>query len=267
MIEIVNLSVSFGHGDQRIDAVCDISLQINGGECFGLVGESGSGKSTILRALAGLHSNWQGQISVAGNMLASKRPREFCRQLQMIFQDPYGSLHPRHTINQILAEPVKIQKLGNTSQRVEKILADVGLDNRFRYRFPHQLSGGQRQRVAIARAIILQPEILLLDEPTSALDVSVQAEILNLLRQLQHKYAMTYIFVSHDLAVIAHMCQRIAVMNRGRIVETISAEKLRHRDVKERYTKELLQASLGYDREFAASLASGEKNVHPQILS
>ncbi len=259
MIEIRNLSVSFGHGDQRIDAVRDISLKVDAGECFGLVGESGSGKSTILRALAGLHTNWQGEMSVAGNMLTSKRPREFCRQLQMIFQDPYGSLHPRHTINQILAEPLRIQKLGNISQRVEQILADVGLDNRFRYRFPHQLSGGQRQRVAIARAIILQPEVLLLDEPTSALDVSVQAEILNLLRQLQEEYAMTYIFVSHDLAVIAHMCERIAVMNRGRIVETITVEKLRRRDVKERYSKELLQASLGYDSGFAASLEAGEQ--------
>ncbi len=254
MIEISNLHVSFGHGDQRIDAVRDISLHVNPGECFGLVGESGSGKSTILRALAGLNHNWQGKMRVAGNLLTRKRSKAFSRQLQMIFQDPYGSLHPRHTINQILSEPVKIQKCGHASPLVEKILVDVGLDNRFRYRFPHQLSGGQRQRVAIARAIILQPKILLLDEPTSALDVSVQAEILNLLKQLQKKYAMTYILVSHDLAVIAHMCQRIAVMNRGKIVETIAAEKLRRRDVAHPYTRTLLQASLGYNRDVAESL-------------
>ncbi len=254
MIEVKDLFIHFGHGSQRIDAVQGISFSAVSAECFGLVGESGSGKSTILRAIAGLNQNWQGCIAVNGTSLGKKRSLEFYKKLQMIFQDPYGSLHPRHTINQILSEPLKIQKIRDNGKRVEKILDDVGLDTRFRYRFPHQLSGGQRQRVAIARAIILRPEILLLDEPTSALDVSVQAELLNLLKQLQQKYKMTYILVSHDLAVIAHMCQKIAVMKKGKIVETVTVDDLRRRKVQKPYTRQLLQASLGYDPELAKSL-------------
>jgi peptide/nickel transport system ATP-binding protein len=144
----------------------------------------------------------------------------------MVFQDPYGSLHPRHTVDRTLAEPALIHRLGDAGLRVERALRAVGLGRGFRYRYPHQLSGGQRQRVAIARALMLEPKVLLLDEPTSSLDVSVQAEILNLLAELRAARGLTYLFVSHNLAVIGHMCQRVAIMNQGRIVEQVPTAAL-----------------------------------------
>ena len=146
--------------------------------------------------------------------------------MQMVFQDPYGSLHPRHTVNSVLSEPLAIHGIGDAARRIDKVLIEVGLGPHFRYRYPHQLSGGQRQRVAIARALILEPKILLLDEPTSALDVSVQAEILNLLADIREREGLTYVLVSHDLGVIAHMCRRFAVMQHGRIVETLDRADL-----------------------------------------
>src|SRR5262249_35428462 len=154
------------------------------GETFGLVGESGCGKSTVLRTLCGLNRTWQGRVSFDGAEVAAIRQRDFFRRVQMVFQDPYGSLHPRHSVNTTLREPLAIHGLGNADARIAAVLEQVGLGPAFRYRYPHQLSGGQRQRLAIARALILEPRVLLLDEPTSALDVSVQAEILNLLVEL-----------------------------------------------------------------------------------
>ena len=234
----------------------DASFRVGAGEAFGLVGESGSGKTTVLKAIAGLLRGWRGRITVDGETLGEHRSRSFCQKVQMIFQDPYGSLHPRHTVDRTLAEPVLIHGLGGVSQRVERALGSVGLDPGFRYRFPHQLSGGQRQRVAIARALMLEPKVLLLDEPTSSLDVSVQAEILNLLSALRAAHGLTFLFVSHNLAVIAHMCSEVAVMKAGEIVERVPTAALRTGALTDPYSRQLLRSSEGYDREAAAALIS-----------
>jgi peptide/nickel transport system ATP-binding protein len=218
------------------------------------VGESGSGKSTVLNVLSGLNRRWNGTVVIGGERQSLRRDRAFHKKVQMVFQDPYGSLHPRHTVDRILSEPVAIHGLGHAGTRVWSVLDEVGLGAGFRFRYPHQLSGGQRQRVALARALILEPRVLLLDEPTSALDVSVQAEVLNLLTRLQQRRRLTYILVSHDLAVVAHMCRRIAVMHHGRIVEELSIETLRRRTPAHPYTRQLLAASRGYDRQAAAAL-------------
>jgi peptide/nickel transport system ATP-binding protein len=252
MIEIEALTVRFG----EFHAVREASFRVEAGEAFGLVGESGSGKTTVLKAIAGLVRGWRGRITVAGETLGEKRSAGFYRKVQMIFQDPYGSLHPRHTVDRTLAEPVLIHRLGDVGPRVERALRAVGLGPAFRYRFPHQLSGGQRQRVAIARALMLEPEVLLLDEPTSSLDVSVQAEILNLLAQLRAAHGLTYLFVSHNLAVIAHMCSAVAIMKAGAIVEQVPTAALRTGALADPYSRQLLRSSEGYDRAAAAALVS-----------
>ncbi len=190
-------------------------------------------------------------MAVAGKALAPKRDKAFFKLVQMVFQDPYGSLHPRHTVDRALSEPIAIHGLNEPDRRISQALREVGLGPEFRFRYPHQLSGGQRQRVAIARCLMLEPDILLLDEPTSALDVSVQAEILNLLRRLADEHGLTFILVSHDLSIIAHMCARLAVMNNGRIVEELSVAELRRHETKHPYSLQLLRASEGYDREAA----------------
>jgi ABC-type dipeptide/oligopeptide/nickel transport system ATPase subunit len=243
-----NLSVSFGQGSATIRAVRDVSFHVAEGETFGIVGESGSGKSTVLRALSGLNPDWTGTLRIDGKALGQKRGKAFYKLVQMVFQDPYGSLHPRHTVDHVLAEPLAIHGMGDVDRRIDQALAEVGLGPSFRFRYPHQLSGGQRQRVAIARALILEPKVLLLDEPTSSLDVSVQAEILNLLQRLRRERGLTFILVTHNLAVVAHMCDRLAVMNAGRIVEELSVAELRQGAARHAYTLQLLDASLGYDR-------------------
>ena len=248
MLNITNLNVIFGQRSNRNHAVKDVSFTVQKGESFGLVGESGSGKSTVLNCISGLLSNWDGSIEIDGKSIGRKRDMSFYRKVQMVFQDPYGSLHPRHTIDKTLKEPVAIHRIGDASRRVEKALSEVGLGPQFRFRYPHQLSGGQRQRVAIARALILEPEIILLDEPTSALDVSIQAEVLNLLEDIRRERNLTYVLVSHDLAVVSHMCDNISVMSQGATVEMISREQLQSDDIKDLYTRQLLTASKGYDR-------------------
>lgn len=243
IISVSGLNVSFGANQ----VLHDINFNVAAGECYGLVGESGSGKSTILKAVMGLNKH-MGSIKVNGTPLHhQKRDKAFYRKVQMVFQDPYGSIHPKHSIDRILSEPLHIQKFRDIESRVCKSLDDVGLNQSFRYRFPHQLSGGQRQRVAIARALITEPQILVMDEPTSALDVSVQSEILNLLDDLRQQRNLTYILVSHNLAVIAHMCDRLAVMNKGAIVEEMTPDMLYANAAKNPYSKELIQASFGYD--------------------
>ena len=243
MIRVDDLRVHYGDAQRPIRAVDGIRFAVAEGESFGLVGESGSGKSTVLRVLCGLERAWRGKVAIAGAPLAHRPPRAFFRRVQMVFQDPYGSLHPRFTVEATLAEPLAIHGIGERRRRIEDALVAVGLDLAFQFRFPHQLSGGQRQRVAIARALILQPRILLLDEPSSALDVSVQAEILNLLQRLRAERGLTYVLVSHDLPVVAHLCQRVAVMNAGCIVEELDVAQLRRGEARQPYTQELIQAS------------------------
>jgi peptide/nickel transport system ATP-binding protein len=165
----------------------------------------------------------------------------------MVFQDPYGSLHPNQTVDQTLGAPIAIHRLGNAESRIMAALVEVGLGREHRYRYPHQLSGGQRQRVAIARALILEPKVLLLDEPTSALDVSVQAEILNLLTRLRRDHSLTMLMVSHDLAVVAHICDRIGVMHSGQLLEMTSAAALAEGRVTNPYSQQLLRANQGFD--------------------
>jgi ABC-type dipeptide/oligopeptide/nickel transport system ATPase subunit len=247
-IKITGLNIWFGDEKERVDAVKNVSFETALGGSFGLVGESGSGKTTILRAIAGLVPSWNGTILVNGTTLGSKRDRAFYSSVQMVFQDPYGSLHPRHTIDQVLSETLYLHGFKDIDSRIMKLLNDVGLGLAFRFRYPHQLSGGQRQRVAIARALASEPSILLLDEPTSALDVSVQAEILNLLTDLRQERNLTYLMVSHDLAVVGHICEQIGVMQNGEIVEILPVEDMRVFKTKHSYTKHLLESSLGYRR-------------------
>ncbi|MFA9439212.1 ABC transporter ATP-binding protein [Uliginosibacterium sp. sgz301328] len=249
MIEIENLSVIFGEDENARYAVDDVSLCIEQGQTFGLVGESGSGKSTILRALTGLVPSICKSIRMAGQIVKTPREAGFYRRVQMVFQDPYDSLHPRQTVWAQLMEPARIHKLPDAENRGLAVLSAVGLGRVHRWRYPHQLSGGQRQRIAIARALMLEPDILLLDEPTSALDVSVQAEILNLLCDLQDQRGLTYLMVSHDLGVIAHMCQSIAVMQNGKLVEQLGVHALTHGQAQNAYTRRLLAASEAFGEE------------------
>jgi peptide/nickel transport system ATP-binding protein len=239
MISVEHLGVKFSGAI----AVDDVSFSVAEGESFGLVGESGSGKSTILRTMVGLNRHWTGTITINGLDARAARQRDLARVVQMVFQDPYGSLHPRYTIGQQIAEPMRINGLPDPDRRTGELLELIGLGSRFQFRFPHELSGGQRQRVAIARALSLNPRIMLLDEPTSALDVSIQAEILNLLNRLRRELNLTFVIVSHDLAVVSYMCERLMVMRQARTVETLSREQLRARQVADPYTAELLSAS------------------------
>ena len=230
-------------------ALDKVSVDVATGESFGIVGESGSGKSTLLRAVAGLNRFDEGTLTVDGRTYDSRsRDKEFYRTVQMVFQDPYGSLHPRQTVDRLLLEPLVIHGFDNIDMRIARALDEVGLGAGFRFRYSHQLSGGQRQRIAIARALILEPKILLLDEPTSALDASIQAEILNLLEQARKDRNLTFVMVSHDLGVISHMCERVAVMKSGQIVETVPVEALEKRAFSADYTRQLLVASEGFRR-------------------
>lgn len=215
IIEVNNLSISFG---QR-QVVCQAGFHLNAGETFSLIGESGCGKSTILRVIAGLQREWLGGVQLLSQHIhpGQRYQGALRRNVQMVFQDPYASLHPFHTIHRALSEPLRIHRENDIGNRVAEAIVSVGLPPDVAQRYPHQLSGGQRQRIAIARALMLRPQILLLDEPTSALDMSVQAEILNLLNHLKTAHGMTYLLVSHDADVVAHMSDRAAFMANGKI--------------------------------------------------
>ncbi len=235
MIELDQLRVAFAGRE----VVKGVSLRVPGGGSYGLVGESGSGKSTILRALSGLNTEWSGGMRLDGTPLVRHRSPAAFRRMQMVFQDPYGSLHPRQTVDRALSEPLEVYGMTDHDRRIRDGLAAVALPPTVRFRYPHQLSGGQRQRVAIARALMPEPDVLLLDEPTSALDVSVQAEILNLLRDLQQARGLTYLLVSHNLAVVAHLCPALGVMQGGELVEELSTDDLRAGRTRHPHTTEL----------------------------
>jgi oligopeptide transport system ATP-binding protein len=234
--------------DREIDqvrAVDDVSLNVGRGETLGLVGESGSGKSTLCRTVLQLLAPTAGSVRFEGTEIAGlsrRQMRPYRRQMQMIFQDPYASLNPRKRIGQIVGDPLKLQGVASGAElrgRVQELLERVGLAAEHYNRFPHEFSGGQRQRIGIARAIALKPKLIVADEPVSALDVSIQAQIINLLDDLQDELGLTYLFVAHDIGVVRHISDRIAVMHKGKIVETGSADQVCERPA-EAYTKELL---------------------------
>ena len=237
LIEVSGLSVFFG----PVAAVQDVSFTVTEGESYGIVGESGSGKSTVLRAICGLAPISGGTVRVGGEVLQGRRPPAFYRNVQMVFQDPYASLHPRHTVDKVLSEPLAIHGFDDAEARVERALDDVGLGRGFRFRYPHQLSGGQRQRVGVARAIALNPALVVADEIVSGLDVSVQAQILQLLQALRSETGMALVLISHDLSVVRALCEKVVVMQHGVIVESgLSAEVFA--SPQHPYTKKLLRA-------------------------
>jgi peptide/nickel transport system ATP-binding protein len=217
-----------------LDAVKDVSFSIESGEVFGLVGESGSGKSTIARMVAGLYRPTGGQVYFAGAELTRiKKVRElnrYRRQMQMIFQDPFSSLNPRMRVLDIVAEPIRFHKLAANREEAREVVLDllehVGLGKAAAVKYPHEFSGGQRQRISIARALATRPRFLICDEPTSALDVSIQAQILNLLKDLQEELGLTMLFISHDLPVVRQMCDRVGVMRHGQLCEVAATESL-----------------------------------------
>lgn len=231
-----------------VTAVNDVSFEIRRGETFALVGESGSGKSTIAKLIVGLIRPTGGQILFDGTNVATKGSasmRQMRSRFQMIFQDPFASLNPRWRVKDIIAEPLRTFGLDEGraawEKRVDELLETVGLSAKDGAKYPHEFSGGQRQRIAIARALSAQPEFIVCDEPTSALDVSVQAQILNLMRDLQDEFGLTYLFISHDLSVVRHMASRIGVLYLGRLVEVAEGKTL-FREPKHPYTKMLLDA-------------------------
>ena len=236
--------------DRTVDyvkAVDDVSFEIYPGKTLGLVGESGSGKSTTGYCVLELLKPTAGSVRFLGEELTTMKKEELRRmrrEMQIVFQDPYASLNPRMTVGNIVAEPLVVHKVGSGARRrktVEELLEVVGFNPDFVNRYPHEFSGGQRQRIGIARALALNPRLIVCDEPVSALDVSIQAQILNLLKDLQGEFGLTYLFVAHDLAVVRTMSDDIAVMNKGKIVEVGPAEEV-YKNPKDEYTKALLAA-------------------------
>jgi peptide/nickel transport system ATP-binding protein len=252
LIEMRNVARRFRLGgglfekSRDLHAVNGVSLAVRKGEVLGIVGESGCGKSTLARMLLGLLTPSAGEIFFDGEPIASLEPRALARRVQPVFQDPYSSLNPRRTVGAIVGAPLIVHRIGAAKERraeVERMMGLVGLPKRLYDSYPGHLSGGQRQRVAIARALVMRPEAVICDEPTSALDVSVQAQILNLLQDLQLQFGLTLILISHNLAVVEHMATRVAVMYLGRIVEENATEAL-FRAPRHPYTRALLLSVL-----------------------
>jgi len=250
LLQVEDLTKHFYMGrGQQVHAVDNMSLTINEREIVGLVGESGSGKSTFGKTVVGLHDKTGGTVTYRGNLLpqqySAKDFQRHARQMQMIFQDPYSSLNPRMTVGAMLREVLKVHRLAPKgparSRRVGELLEIVGLRPEDADRYPHEFSGGQRQRIGIARALSVEPDFIVCDEPVSALDVSVQAQVINLLRNLQKEFGLTYLFIAHDLAVVEHVSDHVAVMYLGKIVEWGTAEDL-YGSPQHPYTKALLSA-------------------------
>ena len=253
LLRVENLRQWFGGGSLMggrhvIRAVEDVSFELKRGEVLGLVGESGSGKSTLGRAVLRATDPTEGRIVFDGQDITSlgrRRLRPLRARMQMIFQDPFASLNPRMTVGQIIGTPLKIQKPGlkrtDVAERVAEALRIVGLDESHADRYPHEFSGGQRQRIGLARAFVMEPDFLVADEPVSALDVSIQAQVINLLMEIRQRLGLTILFISHDLAVVGHLCDRIAVMYLGRIVEIADTRTL-FRHPRHPYTEALFSA-------------------------
>ena len=249
LLSLRNVTVNYGRGRRRLpDAVQDVSLDLTAGETLALVGESGSGKSTVGNVVLGLVPVRAGTVTFAGEDIThatGRRRRELTRHIQPIFQDPYGSLNPVRTIRQTLVEPLLAHERLTAAEQRERValaLSRVGLEPDAADRYPAQFSGGQRQRIAIARALMVSPRLIVCDEPTSALDLSVQAQVLNLLRQLQRELRVSYLFITHGLAIVRHVADRVAVLRRGRIVETGPTEQV-YENPREAYTRALIAAA------------------------
>ena len=269
LLEVKNLKRHFNVGKQsEVRAVDNITFDIYKGETFGLVGESGCGKSTTGRTIIRLHDATDGEVLYKGENVHGKKSKselqKFNRKMQMIFQDPYASLNPRMKVSDLIAEGIDIHRLTKSSkERMEKVyslLETVGLNREHANRFPHEFSGGQRQRIGIARALAVDPEFIIADEPISALDVSIQAQVVNLLKKLQKEKGLTYLFIAHDLSMVKYISDRIGVMYHGRLVELASAEDL-YRNPMHPYTQSLLSAIPLPDPDYER--ARVRKSYHP----
>ncbi len=255
LIEVKNLrkyfpiKKSFFGKNQYLKAVDDVSFHINEAETFGLVGESGCGKSTVGNCIIRLHELTSGEILYEGKDISKfegKKLDSYRRKIQAIFQDPYVSLNPTMTVEELISEPLEVHRMGSKRERRERVgelLNKVGMSKDYMNRYPHEFSGGQRQRIGIARAISTNPEFILCDEPISALDVSVQAQVINLLEDLQDEFSLTYLFIAHDLAMVRHISHRIAVMYMGKIVELGPSDEI-YKNPAHPYTKALLDSVL-----------------------
>lgn len=248
VVRVTDLELSFTNRRRTVPVLNGIDLSVFKGETVGLVGESGCGKSTLARVIAGLIPPTKGKVELAGRDISTANRQQWHdlrREVQLVFQDPYGALNPRRRVGSIIGDPFRVHNISSGEKRkhsVQQLMELVGLNPEHYNRYPAQFSGGQRQRIGIARALALNPSIIIFDEPVSALDVSIQAQVLNLMADLQREFSLTYLFISHDLAVVRHVCDRIAVMDKGRIIELAEAEEI-YSNPKEDFTKILLAAS------------------------
>ncbi|MCO5970176.1 ATP-binding cassette domain-containing protein [Actinoallomurus sp. WRP9H-5] len=246
--------IIFKHEVARVHAVDGVNLEVRRGETLGIVGESGCGKSTLARCITGLHPLTKGRILFEGKEIGSSPDKAFRRDVQMIFQDPYGSLNPRRRVGAIIGDPFDIHGIADGAERkrrVQELMELVGLNPEHYNRFPAEFSGGQRQRIGVARALALKPKLIVCDEPVSALDVSIQAQVINLLKDLQDELGLTYIFIAHDLSVVEYVSDRVAVMYLGKITENAESEEL-YAKPRHPYTNALLSAASVADPDEAA---------------